>query len=166
MRGRAALVAFGALAIFAVPAWAATAKTFRLEGLGLSITLPPGWLQQSADPGWRFKAAVPTTGTSLFLNSFPATETRGAFFADLAAFERKTALRQDRHATVTVRAARVAGVGATEITAVYDGLTIHLYGFTHGGTDYTLEWAAQTSKLTRAEPVFASSLATLRFLNA
>ena len=67
---------------------------------------------------------------------------------------------------MTVRAARVAGVGATEITAVYDGLTVHLYGFTHGGTDYTLEWAAQTSRLTRVEPVFARSLGTLRFLKA
>ena len=59
MRARVALAALGALAIFVTAASSAMAKTFRLEGLGLSITLPAGWLQQSADPGWRFKAAVP-----------------------------------------------------------------------------------------------------------
>jgi hypothetical protein len=122
-------------------------------------------MQVHAGPGWKFKAAVPTTGTSLFLSSFPAIRVKGTFHADLEKFERSTVLAQDPHARVTVRHARVAGVEAIEITARYNSLTAHLYGFTHAGRGYTLEWVAKTSNLKHAEPVFANGLRSLRFLN-
>jgi hypothetical protein len=148
-----------------VLAGGASAKTWKLHGLGVAILLPHNWLQKSATTGWRFEAARPTTGTGVFINAFPAAQDPGGtFHHDLIAFETQVARGADRHATIATRGTTVAGEGAIEIIARYRGLTAYLYGFRHGNVDFTLEFVTKTAQLAQSKPEFAAALKSLRFI--
>ena len=159
-------VALLAVTAMLVAAPAASAKRWKLPRLGLTVVLPRGWLQKTATPGWRFQAALPTTGTGILINAIPVAEDPGgAFHHDLIAFETKTVRGADPHATIGTRGTTVAGAKAIEIIARYNGLTSYLYGFRHGNELYTLAFVAKTSALAQAKPDFARALGSLRFLS-